>query len=536
MDFAGVKARFNWRPLLTATGIVIAYFSVITGLVKHWWNDENYSHGLIIPFIAGYIVWQELDRPRSPKLAPEFSTGLIIVISGLMLLLIGTLGSELFAQRVSLIVVLAGTAVYFFGRRVLFSLSVPFALLLLAVPIPQIIFNKISFPLQLVATRVTTAGLVFFGIPAEQSGNVIHLVTASGSRVALEVVEACSGIRSLVTLITLGLIFAYFTRGRRSVVGQKYDEILKSPDLWRTVLLMLSMVPVALVTNATRVMLTGIATYYSGQGVLESWWHDAFGWLSFVVAFLLLIVANWALSKIPFLKVSGTELSENEIASLSGNRRVFGDWKIAPLLITLLAAGSISYWLENRTPAPIERLSVAQFPSRVSRAVRMGPDARFDSETERVLGASDYIMRNYIEPPRKFNLYIGFYDAQRTGATYHSPLNCLPGTGWVMSDGSNVEIISSQGRSFTANQYVVQQGNNRQIMIYWYQGRGRTNTSEYSDKLFTVIDSIRTGRTDGSIVRVLTPVYSDTTDSEAREAARRFAGSVYEALPPFIPD
>ena len=536
MKLTEAQVRFTLGTLLVPAAVLAAYYSVILGLVNHWWNDENYSHGLIVPFVVGLIIWQDIGRLRTIARKPEFSLGLIIVITGLMMLLLGTLGSELLTQRVSLIVVLAGSVVYFLGRRVLFSLAVPFGLLLLAIPIPQIIFNKVAFPLQLLATRAAHTSLLFLGIPSERSGNVINLITINGNSAALEVVEACSGIRSLITLMTLAIIIAYFTRDEHVNDHRRFRDFFSDPNLRRTIFLMLLMVPVALVTNALRVVLTGIATYFSGREILDSWWHDAIGWASFGLALVLLITANWAISKVRFLNRINTESFSRDGPRKSAIHKSARGWQVAPLLFTLLTAGFVINWLHHRSPVKVERRSFSEFPFRISNAVRIGEDAKFDLETERVLGATDYIMRNYIEPPRKFNLYIGFYAAQRTGATYHSPLNCLPGTGWSMSDGTQVEIQTGNGAIFSANQYIVQQGSNRQVMIYWYQGRGRTNTSEYSDKLYTVIDSMRTGRTDGSMVRVLTPAYYDETDLVAQESAQKFAASVYDVIQPFVPD
>jgi exosortase D (VPLPA-CTERM-specific) len=536
MNFAGARIRFDWKPLLIALAVLIVYLSVIVGLVKQWFNDGNYSHGLIIPFVVGFIVWKEFRKLQTLSRGPEFSLGLLIVFLGLIMLLVGTLGSELLSQRVSLLVVLAGTVIYFFGRRVLFTLSVPFALLLLAIPIPQIIFNKIAFPLQLLATRAAHAFIVLYGVPSERKGNVIELVTIGGSKVALEVAEACSGIRTLMTLMTLGLIYAYFTREERPVINERFHDIYKDPNLWRTVILILCTVPIALITNAGRVLLTGIATYYYGQQILESWWHDAFGWVTFGIAFIFLIAVSWALAKLRFKKSRDFKLSRSGETPFSERIRRVEDWHIASLVIALATAGLAINWLGNRPPPKTERLPFSQFPSRISNAMRMGADTKFNPQTEQILGASDYVMRNYIEPTRKFNLYIGYYETQRSGMTYHSPQNCLPGSGWEMSDGQAVEISSYAGTSFNANRYIVQQGDDRRVMIYWYQGRGRTNTSEYRDKLDTIIDSITTGRSDGSMVRVLAPVYAGETDAEALAAAKNFAAGVYEVIPRFVPD
>src|SRR5215203_1431095 len=321
MGISRDQIRFSWIPLAIAAALLFVYFSVIVGLVKHWWSDENYSHGLIIPFIVGFIVWQEFDRLKALPHRPEFLIGLIIVVSGLVMLLFGTLGSELLTQRVSLVLLMAGATVYFFGRRILFALAVPFFLFILAIPIPQIVFNKIAFPLQLLASRAASAFLLFVGIPAKRSGNVIELVTIGGSKVALEVVEACSGIRSLMTLVTLGLLYAYFTRDQHEIGNRKYRDIFKDPNFWRTVLLILAMVPIALITNASRVFLTGIGSYYYGQQIVESWWHDGYGWLSFCIALVLLVAVNWALSKIAFPKRMASEILESEHAPFSEFRR-----------------------------------------------------------------------------------------------------------------------------------------------------------------------------------------------------------------------
>jgi exosortase D (VPLPA-CTERM-specific) len=535
MNFAEAQTRFNWRPLLITSAVLAVYVWVIIGLIQQWWNDENYSHGLLIPFVVGFIVWQELGKLQRLR-HPEFLIGLIIVFSGLIMLLIGRLGSELLTQRLSLIVVLAGIVVYFFGRRVLFTLAVPFQLLLLAIPIPQIVLNKIAFPLQLLATRVANSLIVLYGVSTERTGNVIELVTTGGSKVALEVVEACSGIRSLMTLMALGLIYAYFTREQHSGITRRYRDIFKDRNFWRTTILILSTVPIALITNALRVFLTGIATHYSGEQFVDSWGHYALGLVTFGLAFVLLVAANWALSKIGLLKVRDSEFLSSDGIPFSESRRSIRDWQIASVLIALLSAGLAINWLENQAPVRTERLPFSQFPPRISNAIRMGADTRFNAQTEQILGASDYVMRNYIQPARKFNLYIGYYETQKTGATYHSPQNCLPGSGWEMSDGQDIKINTFEGASFNANRYVVQRGDDRQIMIYWYQGRGRINTSEYSDKLYTVIDSVMTGRSDGSMIRVLTPVYAGETDSDAVEAAKIFAAGVYDVIPQFVPN
>src|SRR5438270_5345627 len=193
-------------------------------------------------------------------------------------------------------------------------------------------------------------------------------------------------------------------------------------------------------------------------------------------------------------------------------------------MVALLVAGGavINFWAaagEARVP----RRALAEFPAEVGGWRQAGPDARFDAATEAVLRADDYVSRDYAAGDgRAASLYVGYYSTQRTGATYHSPLNCLPGSGWELKEPSTVEIKPADGSpAFEANSYLVQHGSDRQLMIYWYQGRGRAVANEYRDKVYTVLDSIRLRRSDGAMVRLLVPIHG--SEGEALESARQLA-------------
>ena len=530
------KSGYEWIPLLIGSAILFLYSSVLANLIRQWWSDDNYSHGLIVPFVIVLIIWQERDRLTRQIRQPEIVVGSAIVLIGLLMLFAGTLGAELLTQRVSLVFVIAGTVVYFFGHRILGYLSIPFLLVLLTIPIPQIVLNKLAFPLQLLATRVAHAGISLFGISSSRKGNVIDLVPYGGTTsVGIEVVEACSGIRSLITLISLAVILVYFTRTSQAATPGTVSVFFKDRDFWRGAILVILAVPIALVTNATRVLATGLATYLYGEGVTDSWWHDAFGWVTFLVGLVVLFVANSVLRT--FLinpSVAGSE--EIDALNCAGRSRTASYTPALILFISLLLSGALINWFQIRAETPIDRRPLAEFPVKLGEGIRPSPDRRFSPATEEVLKATDYVMRDYIEEGRRFNLYIGYYASQRTGATYHSPQNCLPGSGWEMSDGSAVEIVSPAGRRILANRYVVQNGTKRHMMIYWYQGRGRTNASEYSDKLYTIVDSVTLGRSDGSMVRVMTRVYEGENDDMAFNAATKLAGKVADVLPEFIPE
>jgi exosortase len=244
------------------------YHDVIRRLVDDWRVDENYSHGFLIPIISGYAIWTERERIFSTPLEQRWLPGAALMIIAILMLLAGILGAELYITRLSLVVSLAGLTVYFGGWVWLRQLLFPIGLLLLALPIPNILFNQIAFPLQLIASDYATRVIKLLGIPALREGNVIEL-----ARMKLQVVEACSGIRSLVSLTSLAVVYVYFTETR----------------WWRRIALVVAVVPIAIVANALRVAGTGVMAHYRGAQAAEGFLHSFSGLMVFLVAVLLLI-------------------------------------------------------------------------------------------------------------------------------------------------------------------------------------------------------------------------------------------------------
>jgi EpsI family protein len=206
------------------------------------------------------------------------------------------------------------------------------------------------------------------------------------------------------------------------------------------------------------------------------------------------------------------------------------------LLALLLVGGAVINAWEWVGEAKVERRALKEMPAQVGSWRQVGADQRFDQQTESVLRADDYLSRSYALPDgRTASFYVGYYATQRTGATYHSPLNCLPGSGWEMNEAERVTITPTNGEpAFEANRYIVQNGDNKQLLIYWYQGRGRKVASEYWGKIYTVIDSVRRRRSDGSMVRVMMPV--GRSEEATLQAAADLAAQIAPALPEFVPN
>ena len=307
--------RKLYQPLAIAVALAFVYFTMLLKLGGDWWNDENYSHGLLIPFIIGYILWLDRRRFTEAGTQPALWCGAIGVGLSLLLLWAGTAGAELFVQRVSLVIMLASVVIYFWGFRLLRLILVPLSLLILAIPIPQIIFNRIAFPLQLFASRCAVAAMSFFSIPVLRQGNVIELMPLGASEPKrLAVVEACSGIRSLMTLVTLAVVYAYFTKPKdgpdnEDTGGDKERttrprsqhnlvSFLKSFTFWRSLILVVAAVPIAILTNALRVSGTGVLAHYYGTRVADGFFHSFSGWVIYIAAAVLLFATGWVLDRV----------------------------------------------------------------------------------------------------------------------------------------------------------------------------------------------------------------------------------------------
>jgi exosortase len=268
------RTLFVGLTLCAAIGLL--YAGVMSSLVRQWATDDNYSHGFFVLPLALYFAW---ERRAELAAAPFRSSrlGFLLIVGSLLVWVAGLLGSELFLTRVSMIGVIAGTIWFVWGTAHARVLAFPICFLLLMVPLPAIVFNQLAFPLQLLASQVGESTIAAAGIPVLREGNVLHLPART-----LEVAEACSGIRSLVSLVMLALVLGYFT----------------GMGTGGRVVLALAAIPIAILANATRVAGTGLAAQWIGPEAAEGFFHTFSGWLMFVVAFVGLLLVQQVLSRV----------------------------------------------------------------------------------------------------------------------------------------------------------------------------------------------------------------------------------------------
>jgi exosortase len=253
------------------------YARVIPPLVTQWASDDDYTHGFLIVPLALYFAWERRDALKRLSPSPSW-LGAGLLASGLLMLVVGSVGAELFLQRSSLIAVLAGLVWLLLGKDYLRLLAFPLVFLVLMIPLPAIVMNAIAFPLQLFAAQSATFCMQVAGIPVLREGNTIVL-----SNTTLEVVEACSGIRSLQALLALGAVYGYFTQ----------------KAAWKRWALLGLSVPIAIAANAFRVAGTGFLAHFIGPEAAQGFYHSFAGWIVFAVAFVLLLGAGALLGRLP---------------------------------------------------------------------------------------------------------------------------------------------------------------------------------------------------------------------------------------------
>jgi exosortase len=264
------NAQFAWGSVLIGMLLAAVYYRVLAKLVIDWWQIPDFSHGFLVPIFAAYLVWAKRKTLLNTTIAPTWS-GITVVAFGLVVLLMGVYGAELFLSRVSLVILLAGLVLCFGGWQMLRELRFALLVLLLAIPIPAIIFNEITLPLQILASKLASALLPLFGVPVLRQGNVIELPAMK-----LEVAEACSGIRSLMSLFTLSIFYGYFLE----------------KSLFRRAVLVLASIPIAIAANAVRILGTGLCVQYWDPDKALGFFHEFSGWVMFLVSLACLFIVH----------------------------------------------------------------------------------------------------------------------------------------------------------------------------------------------------------------------------------------------------
>ncbi len=488
------------------------------------WSTPEYSHGPLIPLISLYLFLRELrDTPAAAQPARPFRRwpGIVVIALGLSLGILGQLVRVGDISAYGIIIFTAGLVLTVMGwdRGRLHQL--PVLHLIFMLPLPQFLYWKLTIFLQLVSSQIGVWFVAQMGIPVHLDGNIIDLGVYK-----LQVAEACSGLRYLFPILSFSYLFGILYRG----------------PFWHKALLFLAAAPLTVLMNSFRIGVIGVLVNSYGISHAEGFLHFFEGWVIFgacIAVLFLMAIALQRLTPNPKPLSETLDLDTNDMWPQM--RRVT---RIAPSPTLSLAAGltlavALAMALAPERPVQsVDRESLTGFPRDMG--AWSGTQSLLDPQVERVLAADDYVDATYFASGERapVNFFAAWYARQTEGQGLHSPEVCLPVGGWEIFtlERHTVHVPDTVYGSFEVNRAIIQRGMEQQLVYYWFEQRGRRMTNDVLAKFSVVWDSLTIGRTDGALVRLITPIEPGETEAEAEARLERLMIPVLQRLPRFVPE
>jgi len=526
LETAG-RSGIVWRaslPLIV-TGIAVFAMSIWLfwdGLSRMWgwWLElPEYSHGMLIPPIALFLIWQQKDRLERVSFIGSW-WGVALVAAGGALLMLGQLATLYTLVEYAYLVTLFGLVLAFTGPAAFRWLFMPLFILVFMIPLPQLVLADLSTKLQLLSSQLGVFVIRLFGISVFVEGNVIDLGTYK-----MQVAEACSGLRYLFPLMTLGFLMACFYKGA----------------MWKRIVLFLSSIPITVLMNSVRVGIIGVTVDRWGIGMAEGFLHEFQGWMVFMVCAALMLGEIALLNVIghepgTWRQLFGVEFPMPTPRGANIQKRSMPASFVAAII--MLAAFIV---IAFAIPRPAEiyppRAAFVEFPMQLG--TWRGRADSLEAVYSDALQLDDYLLANYADDSGGYaNVYVSWYDSQRKGEAVHSPRACLPGGGWEMREFGLRELpqITINGQPLRVNRTVIEMGSARQLVYYWFQQRGRVVTNEAAVKWYIFWDALTKHRTDGAMVRLITGIPTGGNVGDADRRLTEFATRIAPELARFVPN
>ena len=522
-----INSKVVWYVALYGLLLFTLYYSSYDWLINHDWPREDYNYCYLIPIVILYLVWNKKREWVREKSIPSWY-GLLIFLLGVLLFWFGELAGEFFSMYISSWLVVTGLLWIHTGWKKLRTMAFPLFVALFMFPLPYFLNTKLTFNLKLISSELGIKIIQLCGMSGYREGNVIDLGFAQ-----LQVVDACSGLRYMIPLFLMAVLMAYLYRAA----------------YWKKIIIVLSSIPLSIVTNGLRIALTAVLYKAVGPVAAEGFFHDFSGWAIFMVSFAILLAEIWVLSRImprpdeSFMKTRGTGGDEDlEHIKLGGSEAQakktgmpFLMPQVLAAVVVLAATVAIHFFVDFREKTPIIQ-PFSKFPLVVG--AWEGKRQFLEQQFIDVLEFSDYTSINYSKPDSPpVNVYVAYYESQRKGKSIHSPETCLPGSGWVFKQAGTTTIpLSGEGAlSVTVMRALMEKEDSRQLVYFWFDQRGRVLTNAYEMKLYNLWDALLKKRTDGALVRIITPISSSEKIDDADRRLQVFIKDINPTLREFIP-
>jgi exosortase D (VPLPA-CTERM-specific) len=524
------KLFIGFSAVLATVLLGYMYADSLAFLFRHWMGSEDYSHGMFVPLISLFLIWQARHRIAVAGIENSW-WGLAVISAGLFLYWIGEFATLYVLQHVSLWMVIVGLVIALIGVRGASAIAFPLSYLLTSIPLPVFLYASLSSQLQLWSSALGVGFLQLVGVTAFRDGNVIDL-----GPVQLQVIEACSGIRYLLPLTSLALLCAYLFKDR----------------MWMRVVLVLSSIPISVLVNGFRIGMIGVLVEWYGQGAAEGFYHLFEGWVLFMASLGLLILEMWVLARIgtrgnrsSFLdRFTWTDSNLQPLPStlqrsqppLTSHRFFAGPAYLCSVALLIPVAFASTLMVEREEVSP-PRAMFVDFPMKLDGW--LGTSLTLEKQYIDALRFDDYVLADYrFDDGQSVNLYAAYYGSQRKGQSAHSPQSCIPGGGWEISSINSMDLPANSGmlRPLHVNRALIQKDSQKQIVLYWFKQRDRILSNEYLVKLFLFWDALSRGRTDGALVRIASLVGPGETEDIVDERLLRFVATIVPELARYVPD
>lgn len=518
-DGAWRLSHWQWGVL----GLLIllsigAFYSGVAYMARAWESPE-YSHGYLIPLITLYLIWQKRERLAQVPFHTSWP-GVAMVLVGVLLGFLGELSSLYTIIQYGFLLAIWGSVLAVIGREAFREVWVPLLFLFFMIPLPNFIYNNLSAELQLISSQLGVAVIRAFDISVYLQGNVIDLGTYQ-----LQVVDACAGLRYLFPLMSLSFLCAYLFRA----------------PMWQRVVLFLSSIPITILMNSFRIGVIGVLVENWGSDMAEGFLHDFEGWVVFMACFAVLLGEIWLFTF--FGKPRRGMREAFGFDALSAAPVLRADRRMRAMPVSAVAAGSLllvglagAAVLDERQELLPSRHDFYEFPM-----VMAEWQGRVEHMAQKYIDAlkfDDYVMANYGNNNHDLvNFYVAYYGSQRKGQSAHSPRSCIPGDGWVIKSLEQriVNGVAIGGVALRVNRVLIEKGDSRQLVYYWFQQRGRVITNEYLVKWYLFWDSLTRNRSDGALVRLTTTFDAVEGTAQADARLQRFAADVAGELGKYVP-
>ncbi|MEM6483721.1 MAG: VPLPA-CTERM-specific exosortase XrtD [Pseudomonadota bacterium] len=515
------RIRAQWAVLLAAFLLLVwISWDGLSELQRQWMNNQAYSHGPMIPLVSAYLLFKLWPSIKAADWTPTPVAPLLLLLA-LGGWLVGELSALYIIVHYSFLLGVVALYLALTGAGGWRAGWPAFVYLVFMIPLPPFLYNNLSAKLQLISTELGVLGIRAAGVSVFVEGNVIDLGVYQ-----LQVVEACSGLRYLFPLTSFGFLVAVLYHG----------------PVWHRAVILLSTLPITILMNSIRVAIIGVSVEYFGIEVAEGFLHAFEGWFIFLACLLFFAAVIWSLNRLAGASTSVWDRLDFEFPSWHGvqegavGRRHRGFFPVVAALMCIISV-PVSFAVNDREEQVPERQSLERFPLLMGDWI--GREGLLEDSIVDVLGVTDYVVADYRlkADPVPVNFYAAFYESQRTDAKIHSPRSCMPGGGWEIAELSQISLGGALGREAPqVNRVVIRMGSREQLVYYWFQQRGRVITNEYLAKWYLLVDGLTLSRSDGSLIRLVTPILESDVDGRAADVRiQSFIEEIYDRLPAYVP-